>query len=317
MNRVCKILGIQKPVIQAPMMWITSPKFVAAVSNAGGLGVLGLNGGFKKPVFTVEENMSEFRKSIRQIKELTDKPFGVNVFPAANDFLGLTKPIIQVCKEENVKILVSVGTASPKEFGQWKEDGFTLITRDLNPTVRGALEAEKAGADIIVATGCDEGGCMPSLSTGTTSAVALLTDAVKVPVLAAGGIINEKTAKAAAIVGAEGAYVGTRFILSNECPANDILKKDIMNTHPDDYIVFSLMNGFSKSRTTPHKTGKEALQENLKGNLNPSMGDYYASGIQGKLDEGCNTICNVASLIKSIDPCKDIVDEIARAWVNK
>ncbi|ORX85025.1 2-nitropropane dioxygenase-like enzyme [Anaeromyces robustus] len=316
MNRVCKILGIQKPVIQAPMMWITSPKLVAAVSNAGGLGVLGICGGYKKPVFTMEENISEIRKSIHQIKELTDKPFGVNVFPSSKS-KGLSKLIIQICKEENVKILVTVGAASPKEYGQWKKDGFTLIARDFNPTVRGAIALENAGADIIVATGCDEGGSMPSLSTGTISAVALLSDAVKVPVLAAGGIINEKMAKAAAIVGAEGAYVGTRFILSKECPAHDAIKKDILNTHPDDYIVYSIMNGLSKSRTTPHKIGKEALQANLKGNLNPTIGDFFAAGIQGKLDEGCNSICNVASLIKTIDPCKDIVDEIARAWVNK
>ncbi|KAG4089332.1 2-nitropropane dioxygenase-like enzyme [Neocallimastix lanati (nom. inval.)] len=316
LNRVCKILGIQKPVIQAPLFWITSPKLVAAVSNAGGLGVLGPNAGFEKPVTTVKDTVEEMRKSIRKTRELTDKPFGVNVFtPSASNPFGFSKAIVDLCKEEGVKILVSVGVMDPKDFSEWKNDGFTVIAREMNPTVRGALVAEKAGADIIVATGCDEGGCMPILTTGTTSITALLSDAVKVPVLAAGGIINEKFAKAAAIVGAEGAYVGSRFILSKENRASDAAKKDIMATHPDDYIVYTHMNGTSRWRTTPHKIGREALEANKRGDLNPSSGDFFKGVVKGDLEASVNSVCNVASLIKSIDSCKDIVNEIARGFL--
>ena len=204
MNRVCEILGITKPVIQAPMAWITSSDLVAAVSNAGGLGVLGTSAGSEEIKRGLEETVEDMRLAVRKTRELTDKPFGVNVFPSVIDPYGFSKAIIEMLKEENVKVLVVAGAIAPDEFRAWKADGFKLIVREMNPTVRGAIEAEKAGADIIVATGCDEGGCMPSLTSGTTAVTALLSEYVNIPVLAAGGIVNEKMALAAKVVGAVG-----------------------------------------------------------------------------------------------------------------
>lgn len=314
-NRVCQILKIQKPVIQAPLVWLTSPKLVAAVSNAGGLGVLGINGGFEKPVKTINETVEGMRKSIHAIRKLTDKPFAVNAFPASGDPFGFSKHITQLCKEEQVKTLVFVGNTEEEEIFKLKEEGFTLITRELNPSVRGALKAEKAGADIIVATGCDEGGTMPGISTGTTAAVALLSDAVKVPVLAAGGIVNEKMARVSACAGAEGAFVGTRFILSEECPASPVTKKDILDTHPDDYLLYTIMNGFARYRTTPHKVGRDGVQANKNGDFNPTTGDFYRGMLKGDLDASVISVCNLASLIKTIDPCEKIVNEIAKAYL--
>ena len=193
MNRVCEILGIEKPVVQAPMAWITSPELVAAVSNAGGLGVLGTSSGSTEVVTTVEETVEEMRKAIHRTRELTDKPFGINVFPSDMNPYRFSKAMIALAKEEGVKVLVAVGSIAPDEYRQWKKDGFIIIARESNPSVRGAIAAEQGGADIIVATGCDEGGCMPSLTTGTTAATALLSEYVSIPVLAAGGIVNEKS----------------------------------------------------------------------------------------------------------------------------
>lgn len=314
MNRVCEILNIRYPVIQAPMAWITSPQLVAAVSNAGGLGVLGTGAGSDEIVKDIDKTVEAMRLAIRQTKELTDKPFGLNIFPSATDPFGFSRAMVALMKEENVKIMVIAGNIAPDEFRQWKKDGFTLIVREANPSVRGAIEAEKAGADIIVATGCDEGGCMPYLSTGTTAATALLSEYVQIPVLAAGGIVNQKMAKAARIVGAEGVFVGTRFILSQECRAAISTKEDIMNTHPDDFIVFTQSNGLAKWRTTPHKIGKEGLQANEKGDLNPPAGSFFYGMLKGDLDAGVNTVCNIACLIKSIDPCEKIVQELAQAF---
>lgn len=314
MNRVCEILGITKPVIQAPMAWITSPELAAAVSNAGGLGVLGTSAGSEEIKRGLEETVEDMRLAIRKTKELTDKPFGVNVFPSVIDPYGFSKSIIEMLKEEDVKILVVAGAIAPDEFRAWKADGFTLIVREMNPTVRGAIEAEKAGADIIVATGCDEGGCMPSLTSGTTAVTALLSEYVNIPVLAAGGIVNEKMALAAKVVGAEGVFVGTRFILSKECRAADATKADIMATHPDDYIVFTQMNGNARWRTTPHKHGYEGLEANKRGDLNPPSGSFFYGMLKGDPDAGVNTVANVTSLIKSIDSCEDIVNELARPF---
>lgn len=315
MNRVCEILGIEKPIIQGPMSWITSPEMAAAVSNAGGLGVLGPSAGAEEVATTLEKTTEDMRNAIIKTKQLTDKPFGIDIFPKGDDPVGYSQAIIQVMKEENVKIMVYAGTqCTPEEVKQYKEEGFTVIYRDINPTIRAAIAAEEAGADIIVATGCDEGGTMPIIPTGTTSIVALISEHVNIPVLAAGGIVNEKMAKAAAVVGAEGAFVGTRFILSKECRAAQNVKEDIMQTHPDDYIVFDQYFGLAKSRTTPHKVGIQGLEENKKGNKNPDTGSFYASMFKGDLDGGVNTMSNVASLIKSIDSCEDIVNELARGF---
>ncbi|ORY73352.1 2-nitropropane dioxygenase-like enzyme [Neocallimastix californiae] len=313
-NRVCEILGIEKPVIQAPMAWITSPELVAAVSNAGGLGVFGTSGGFEEEIKTVEGTIEEMRKCIRKARQLTDKPFGMNVFPSTDDPYGFSKATIQLCKEENIKILIFVGNVVPEEISQLKKDGFIIVFRESNPTVNGALAAEKAGADIIVATGCDEGGCAPILINGTMSIVALISEYVKIPVVAAGGIINSKFAKASAILGAEGAFVGTRFILSKECRAAQATKDDIMTTKPDDFIVYEIFGGHSRIRTTPHRIGKEGLAENSKGNNNPRLGSFYHGMLRGNVDEGVITVANVTPLIKSIDSCETIVNEIAEGY---
>lgn len=316
MNRVCEILNIQYPVIQGPMAWITSSELVAAVSNAGGLGVLGTSADSTEIVTGVPESVEEMRKAIHNTRALTDKPFGINVFPAAGDPYGFSKAMIDLAEEEGVKVLVVAGNVSPEEIRSWKSRGFTVLMREANPTIRGAQLAEEAGADIIIATGCDEGGCMPSLTTGTTAITALLSDAVDIPVLAAGGIVNEKMAKAAQIVGAEGVFVGTRFILSKECRAADATKKDIMDTHPDDFIVFTQSNGTARWRTTPHKHGKEGLEANARGDMNPPQGSFFYGMLKGDPDAGVNTVNNLSGLIKSIDSCEEIVKELGATFVD-
>lgn len=314
MNRVCEILGITKPVVQAPMTWITNPELVAAVSNAGGLGVLGFNAGFETGKATPEETAEEMRKIIRKTKELTDKPFGMNAMTAAFDGAGFSKATIQVCKEEGVQVLVAIGALDADQVKEWKDAGFKVVYRDMYPTVASAKAAEAAGVDILVATGCDEGGGMPVEATGTIVKTALIADAVSIPVLAAGGIVNEAMARASACVGAEGAYAGTRFIMSKECRAAQATKDDILSTGADDLIVLTEGDGYLKWRCTPHKVAKEAVAENAKGNLKPSIGSFYAGMLRGGVDVGINTVSSAASLIKSIDPCEEIVNELARGY---
>lgn len=314
MNRVCEILGIDKPVIQAPMTWITNPELAAAVSNAGGLGILGFNAGFETGKATPEETAEEMRKIVRKTKQLTDKPFGMNVMTKAFDAAGFSKATIEMCKEEGVKVLAAIGALDAAQIAEWKEAGFKVIYRDMYPTVASAKAAEAAGVDILVATGCDEGGGMPVEETGTIVKTAIIADAVNIPVLAAGGIVNEALARASACVGAEGAYAGTRFVMSKECRAALEIKEDILNTGADDLIVLSEADGYLKWRCTPHKIAKEALEENRKGNLKPSTGSFYFGMLKGDLDAGINTVSSAASLIRSIDSCKEIVDELARGY---
>ena len=193
-NRICQILNIEKPVIQGPLSWLTDARLVAAVSNAGGLGVLGPNAGLtaETAVSTPEETAEKMREEIRKTKRLTEKPFGVNLIPAAENDIW-TPPILQVIKEEGVRAVVYTGYAEgaliPALFNELKEAGMAIIYRDINPTPENTRLAEEAGADIIVATGFDEGGTLPGTALGTFSIVPLIADAVKrVPVMAAGGI---------------------------------------------------------------------------------------------------------------------------------
>lgn len=315
MNRVCEVLGIEKPVIQAPMTWITSPELAAAVSNAGGLGILGFNAGFETGKATPEETAEEFRKVFRATKALTDKPFGVNVMTAPFDAAGFSAATIAAAKAEGVQVLAAIGPVDAAQFADWKKMGFKIIYRDMTPTVASAKAAEAAGVDVLVATGCDEGGGMPVEETGTLVKTAILAEAVSIPVVAAGGVVNGAMARATACVGAEGAYVGTRFIVSKECRAALATKEDIINTSADDLVVLTEAGGFMKWRSTPHKVALEAIEENRKGNLAPSTGSFFAGMLKGDLEAGINTISSAASLIKSIDSCADIVDEIGAAYL--
>lgn len=314
MNRVCEILGITKPVIQAPMTWITSPELAAAVSNAGGLGILGFNAGFETGKSTPQETAEEMRKVIRRTKELTEKPFGMNVMTKAYDGAGFSEATVKVCKEEGVAVLAAIGTLDAEQIKEWKDAGFRVIYRDMYPTIASAKAAEMAGVDVLVATGCDEGGGMPVEATGTIVKTAIIADAVQIPVLAAGGIVNEALARASACVGAEGVYAGTRFILSKECHAAQSTKDDILNTAADEYIVLTEGNGCVKWRCTPHTVAKKAVAENQKGNLTPSTGSFFNGMLKGDMEAGINTVSSAASLIRSIDSCEDIVNELARPF---
>lgn len=312
MNRVCEILNIKYPIVQAPMAWITSAELVAAVSNAGGLGVLGPNAGVDVVKTSVAETKEDMRTAIRKTRELTDKPFAVNYLYMPDDTNGFSQAMIDVSREENVKIIAFVGPCDTEEIKKLKSEGFTIIFRNPNPTVKSAIEAEKAGVDIIVATGCDEGGGMPAHSWGTMSITSILADAVSIPVMSAGAVVNSKFTKALSILGAEGAYVGTRFILSKECRAPEIVKQDILNTPADDLIEISALP--LKWRTTPHKIGIEGLEENRKGNNVAPTGTIYGSMLKGDLDAGVISVCNTVNFIKSIDSCEEIVKELAKGF---
>ena len=314
-NRVCEILGIEKPIVQAPMAFITSPEMVAAVSNAGGLGTLGFAGGFEKHVKTHEDNAEQMRLAIRKIKALTDKPFAINVTAKADDPYGFSEAHQGIAAEEGVRAVVIAGEHIPDdEIQALKDLGFIVIARELNPSVRGAKAMEAAGADIVVATGVDEGGCMPGGTTGMAAITALLAAHLEIPILAAGGIVNEALARSAAAVGAEGAFVGSRFILSEECPASPIAKEDLLHSDPDDMIVFTQWNGISRWRSTPHEVAIAALEENKRGNLDPNSGNLRASMLMGELDKGVNSACNTISLVQKITSASEIVEELAKAF---
>ena len=209
MSRVTALLGSQYPIIQGAMGVICNPEFVAAVSEAGGFGLLAT-------AFT--EDPEFLRNQVKATKQLTNKPFGSNVF-AMNP---LAQKFVEVLAEEGVRA-VTISGGSPK--------GLIPILRDLgirvivvSPTVEGAKGVEALGADAIVAEGAESGGVQGFKGVSTMVLVPTVVDAVKIPVIAAGGIGDSRGYKAALALGAEGVQMGTRFIATKECIAHSIYK---------------------------------------------------------------------------------------------
>lgn len=196
------------------MVWLTDARLAAAVSNADGLGSLGPNAGQTSATPDPEETGERYRQEIIKAKELTNKPIAGNVLrPIAGGVEPFTMPCLQAMYDEGLTCAIYVGPPDADFFCDMHDHGMKVIYRGLNPSVEDAIAAEKAGADIIIATGTDEGGTLSSMVIGTFSVVPMIVDAVKdVPVVAVGGIADCRGFNAAFAPGAEGVSCGTAFL---------------------------------------------------------------------------------------------------------
>lgn len=321
-NRICHILGIDKPVIQAPLSWLTDARLVAAVGNAGGLGVLGPNAGLtaETAVSTPEETAEKMRDEIRKTEALTDKPFGVNLIPVPDNDLW-TPHILKVMKEEGVKATLYTGygpgAVIPKLFDELKEAGIRIIYRDLNPTPENTRLAERAGADIIVATGFDEGGTLPGTALGTFSIVPLIVDAARdVPVLAAGGITDRRTARAAHALGAAGVSVGSAFISTVESRVPQSVKDKIVAANGLDLLLFRTMPDYYRS--LPGKLAHRLVALDKAGASNEELGKLMGGlrglrigMLEGNTDDGYIALGTGIGNIRRIMTVAEMVDELA------
>jgi enoyl-[acyl-carrier protein] reductase II len=216
---ICDLFGIQHPIVLAGMGGVSMHKLVAAVSNAGGLGVIG----------AATLDADGLRREIRLTRELTDKPFAVDLLAPIPDMI---RPQMQVVFEENIKIFVA-GLAVPQEFIiEMHERGMIVVV--MIGKVRHAIKSAQAGADVVAAQGTEAGG-----HTGEIGALALVpqvVDAVKIPVLAAGGIVDGRQLVAALALGAQGVVVGTRFIATREAQAAPKYREAIVQSGEADTV---------------------------------------------------------------------------------
>ena len=217
--KITDILNIKYPIFQGAMAQIATAELVSAVSNAGGLGILASGG------FTPER----IREEIRRCRELTDKPFGVNVMLMHPD----KEEIARIVVEEKVKV-VTTGAGSPAPYMKmWKEAGIIVIS--VIPNVKIAKKMEAIGADALVVEGTEAGGHV-----GESTTLALLpqiVNAVTLPVVAAGGIADGRGMAAAFALGAQGVQMGTRFIATEECPVHENFKKAVLSCGDADTVV--------------------------------------------------------------------------------
>ena len=209
-SRICGILGIRYPVIQGGMAWIADASLASAVSNAGGLGLIS----------SVNAGTEAVRDEIRKCKELTDKPFGVNIMLQAPNAGEIARLVV----EEGVKI-VTTGAGSPAPYMEmWKEAGIKVIP--VIASVALALKVQALGATAVIAEGAESGGHVGELHTMTL--LPQVADAVDIPVIGAGGIADPREAAAAFILGADAVQVGTRFLAAEECSVHMNYKERII-----------------------------------------------------------------------------------------
>lgn len=316
-NRVCDILGIEKPIIQGPALWLTDADYVAACCEAGVLGVLGLNAGQTDYVYTVEETMERTREQIRKIKALTDKPFALNVGPLDPESDLFTAPTLELMAEEGVSAALYWGDVIPYWFDKFHEKGIKVIFRAATPTIENTKAAVAAGADIIAATGFDEGGTLPVQAVGTFSIIPMLADAAegKVPIVACGGIADERTAKAAFVLGAEGLLVGTAFLLSEESLVADNIKQAAVRLHADDMMMYRALPAFYRTMPGELPDKLVAMSKNGASEADIFEAQHKHLGIRngmlfGDLSNGFASLGLGISLIHDIEPVSVIVNRL-------
>ena len=294
--RLDEMLGIKYPFIQGGMANIATGEFAAAVSNAGGLGLIGAGG----------MNAEMLRENIRKCKELTDKPFGVNLMLMNPEADAMAEVIV----EENVKI-VTTGAGSPAKYMEkWKANGMMVIPVVSSSAL--AIRMERFGADAVIAEGTESGGHVGEMTTMTL--VPKVVDSVNIPVIAAGGIADGRQLAASFMLGAKGVQIGTVLLATNECPIHDNYKQAVIKAKDNDTIVTGriagtpvriIKNSMAREYVKQEKAGadKMELEKFTLGSLRRAVfegdvktGSLMAGQVVGQIDE----IKPVAEIFKSM-----------------
>ena len=300
------------------MIWLTDAKLVAAVSEAGGLEVLGPHAGQNSLPKDDVEKAERMRAEIRKIKELTSKPFGINIYHSGQNPDKQLQLMLNMVYEEKVPVGV-VAHDGPEIaediIKELKAHGMTVVYRHLNLTPDFARKAEKAGADIIVATGMDEGGTLPGHNIGTFSMVPLIVDSVKIPVMAAGGITDRRTFNAAFALGAEGVFCGTLFLSAKEARTSPNVKEMMLKANATDINFFRTMPYYYRSIPTQLSQKLVKMDNELKTreelyNAMHPMRNMKFGMLDGQIDVGYVSVGLGVSMIKSIRSSKEIIDDI-------
>ena len=302
MNRITQLFTIQYPIIQGGMIWNSGYKLASAVSNAGGLGLIGAGSMYPEVL----------REHIQKCKKATDKPFGVNVpmlYPNIEE-------IMQIIKEEGVKI-VFTSAGNPKTWTPFlKENGITVV--HVVSSSKFALKAQEAGVDAIVAEGFEAGGHNGREETTTLTLIPMVREQISIPLIAAGGIATGRGMLAAMILGADGVQMGSRFAASTESSAHNAFKQTILETGEGDTQltlkelapVRLIKNKFYQDVQDLYAKcpSKEAL-ENLLGKRRAKRGMFEGDLIEGELEIG-----QIAGLIHDILPVETIVNNILKEY---
>ncbi|MFY8097347.1 MAG: NAD(P)H-dependent flavin oxidoreductase [Flavobacterium sp.] len=302
MNRIIQLFGIQYPIIQGGMIWNSGYKLASAVSNAGGLGLIGAGSMYPNVL----------REHIQKCKKATNKPFGVNVpmlYPNVQE-------IMNIIVEEGVKI-VFTSAGNPKTWTSFlKEKGITVV--HVVSSSKFALKAQEAGVDAVVAEGFEAGGHNGREETTTLTLIPMVKENISIPLIAAGGIATGKGMLAAMILGADGVQMGSRFAASTESSAHDAFKKTIVETNEGDTLV--TLKELAPVRLIKNKFFQDVQEaysncasvDDLKallGRARAKRGMFEGDLVEGELEIG-----QIAGLIHDILPVSTIIEKVIQEF---
>ncbi len=294
-SRICDLIGIKYPIFQGGMAWISDAKLASAVSEAGGLGIIS----------AMNANADIVREEIRKCKQLTKKPFGVNIMLQS----PFAAEVAKVVAEEKVAV-VTTGAGNPAPFvPDWKAAGIIVI-----PVVAStafAIRFERMGVDAVVAEGAESGGHVGEIN--TMALVPQVVDAVKIPVLAAGGIADGRGVAAAFMFGAEGVQCGTCFLVADECRAHENYKKKIIAASDAETIVTGKTLGHPvRSLKTPFSRTFDKMEKDPNVTSEQIMafgtGSLRKAVLDGNIEEGSFMSGEIAGMVKKQAPAREIIE---------
>lgn len=317
-TELCRKLGIETPIIQAPMNWATDARLVAAVSNAGGLGTIGPNAGREvaapspDPAVTGER----LRNEIRAVRQLTTKPFAVNVPIGQGAARAFSDRAIEVAIEERIAIAIVV-MGSPQVYTEKLKKAGVFVIHAVG-SAKHAQKAEQHGCDAVVAEGYEAGGHSGFDELPMSVLVPQVVSAVGIPVIAAGGIVNGRGLVMALATGAQAAYMGTRFLATVESPVHDSVKRAIVEASDTSTVSWgrrigiarTLNNAFTRRYRELELDGASAEQlRALIGDYDRAPGGRRVGGLRhGDLEEGEVYMGAGAGMIREVLTCREVIE---------
>lgn len=295
-NRVTEMLGVELPIVQAPMGWIARSQLASAVSNAGGLGIIETSSG----------ELDAVKDEIKKMRDLTDKPFGVNI---AQAFVR-DPNIVQFVVDQGIKFVTTSAGSPTRYTADLKAAGLTVF--HVVPTLAGAIKAVDAGVDGLIVEGGEGGGFKNPNPVALMVLLPLIRSKVDVPIIAAGGMVDGATMAAAFALGAEGVQMGTRMVSALESPVHDNWKNAIVDAEETSTVFLNKFHSpaLRALRTNRTTEMEKAIDENIFGKFGDAQKLYFG----GDMEAAVALSGQVAGRIDAVRPVAEIIEETAEEF---
>ena len=295
-NRVTEMLGVELPIVQAPMGWIARSQLASAVSNAGGMGIIETSSG----------ELDAVKEEIRKMRDITDKPFGVNI---AQAFVR-DPNIVQFVVDQGIKFVTTSAGSPTRYTADLKAAGLTVF--HVVPTLAGAIKAVEAGVDGLIVEGGEGGGFKNPNPVALMVLLPLVRSKVNVPIIAAGGMVDGATMAAAFALGAEGIQMGTRMVSALESPVHDNWKNAIVDAEETSTVFLNKFHSpaLRALRTNRTTEMERAINENVFGKFGDAQSLYFG----GDMEAAVPLSGQVAGRIDAVRPVTEIIEDTAREF---